>query len=164
MSGLSVTVLLQRNYWCFFWHLRTHHVPYILPILAFLTVSSPILSMLLEPTLFPWESLVPSFLPDSSEPARPESGTLLIQMMPFIYGQDQIPLLSSSLSPPGQLGLRGSAHCSGLSLCTLLVWQRCKPAFPSKAGGHALLFSVPWSEDLYMPTPWPYSLQTLVTF
>lgn len=85
-------------------------------------------------------------------------------MMPFIYGHDQIPLLSSSFSPPGQLGLRGSAHRSGLGLCTLSVWQRYKPSFPSNAAGHALLFSVPWSEDLYVPMPWPYPLQILVTF
>lgn len=55
--------------------------------------------------LFPHStvSLVPYLLPDSSEPSRPETGTLFVLMVPFIQDQGKIPLASSPLPPSGQL-------------------------------------------------------------
>lgn len=67
--------------------------------LGFPTVSSPVLSMLLEPALFPWESLVLSFLPDSSEPARPSQGHYSSRWCPLFTVMIRSPCLVAHSHP-----------------------------------------------------------------
>lgn len=160
---LSVIILLQRNYWCFLLQLQIYHVPYIFPILVFLTVSSPVLSKLLEPAPFPLESLVPSFLPDSSDQPDLSQVLYLYRWCPLFRVMIRFPLLVAHSHPLASCDYLAHARPLVLGLSMILAWQPYEPSVPCEAGGHALLFSVPWSEDLHMLMPLPYFPQTLVT-
>lgn len=161
---LSIIILLQRNYCCFLLQLQIHHVctlypscldfPHCFQPNPFLAVGTCSLPM--RVWFHPF-SLIPQNQPDLSQEHY------LYRWYPLFGVMIKSPLLVAYSHPLASCDYLAHAHPSGHGLSVILVWQPYEPSIPYEAGGHALLFSVPWSRDLHIPMPLPYSPQAVVT-